>query len=110
MFTLFQELGNFALTVLSLPHSNAACERCFSKINLIKTKIRNRLLLPTLNGLLLASQCAKDGGSSSTFPVTEDMIAAMNVDNLKPKKKQEQEVVGAAELQMEEEEFDLVFS
>ncbi|KAE8745949.1 hypothetical protein FOCC_FOCC007310 [Frankliniella occidentalis] len=83
----FKELGSFALEVLSLPHSNAACERCFSKINLVKTKIRNRLQTETLNGLLLASQCAKEGDGSQSFEVTPEMIASMNSDNLKPRKK-----------------------
>jgi hypothetical protein len=40
---LFKNLCIFALGVLSLPHSNEECERTFSKINLIKTKLRNRL-------------------------------------------------------------------
>lgn len=40
----FLDLAEFALAVLSLPHSNASCERVFSKINCIKTKSRNRLI------------------------------------------------------------------
>lgn len=32
----FQELAQFALNVLIVPHSNAQCERIFSKVNLIK--------------------------------------------------------------------------
>lgn len=30
----FKELGNFVLNLLVIPHSNAACERVFSKVNL----------------------------------------------------------------------------
>lgn len=39
---LFQELGEFALCVLSLPQSSAKCEKQFCKTNLVKTKSCNR--------------------------------------------------------------------
>ncbi|KAI4455425.1 hat family dimerization domaincontaining protein-related [Holotrichia oblita] len=32
---LFKELAEYCLNVLSIPHSNASCERIFSKVNLI---------------------------------------------------------------------------
>lgn len=35
---VFRELGEFALDALVVPHSNASCERVFSKVNLVKTK------------------------------------------------------------------------
>jgi len=38
----FYELLTFCLTVMSLPHSNAQCERIFSKINRMKTNVRNK--------------------------------------------------------------------
>ncbi|KAK3929597.1 SCAN domain-containing protein 3, partial [Frankliniella fusca] len=41
---LLAHLPSFALSALSLPHSNAGCERDFSKINNGKTKLRNRLV------------------------------------------------------------------
>lgn len=53
---LFKVLREFTRCVLSLPHSSANCERQFSKINLIKTKDRNRLITNTLNGILYSSQ------------------------------------------------------
>lgn len=57
----FKELGKFALDVLALPFSNASCERIFSKVNLIKTKLRNKLQTDTINGLILTSQHVKAG-------------------------------------------------
>lgn len=47
----FQELVDFALLVLVLPHSNADVERVFSQMNIIKTKQRNRMSLHTLNSI-----------------------------------------------------------
>ncbi|CAH1115296.1 unnamed protein product [Psylliodes chrysocephalus] len=53
---IFPDLCNFVLSVLSLPHSSASWERQFSKVNLIKTKLRNRLITNTVNGHMLSSQ------------------------------------------------------
>ncbi|KAK8372811.1 hypothetical protein O3P69_017374 [Scylla paramamosain] len=39
----FKEVGQFALSMLSLPISNASVERVFSQMNLIKNKLRNRM-------------------------------------------------------------------
>lgn len=55
-FIKFKNLAAFVLKVLSIPHANADCERVFSKINLVKTKTRNRLILPTVTGILFSSQ------------------------------------------------------
>lgn len=48
----FQELSELALHVLVLPHSNADVERIFSQMNVIKSKLRNRMNLNTLNSIL----------------------------------------------------------
>lgn len=52
----FRQLAKFFLNILSLLHSNADCERIFSKISLIKCQTRNKLVTNTINGLLLSSQ------------------------------------------------------
>ncbi|VEN44313.1 unnamed protein product [Callosobruchus maculatus] len=49
---IFKELAEFTLSILSLPHSNAEVERLFSMMNIVKTKLRNRLSLQTLNAIL----------------------------------------------------------
>ncbi|CAH1972812.1 unnamed protein product [Acanthoscelides obtectus] len=69
---VFKELGNFVLDLLVIPHSNAACERMFSKVNLIKTDVRNRLYSDTVNSLLLASQSVNR--ECYKFNVTQNMI------------------------------------
>ncbi|XP_045472719.1 uncharacterized protein LOC123679267 isoform X3 [Harmonia axyridis] len=70
----FQKLSQFVLNILSLPHSNAECERVFSKINLVKTKSRNKLITNTINGCLLTSQCVKKDGNCVDFTPTQNII------------------------------------
>lgn len=55
----FRELCSLAFTVLSLPHSNAEIERVFSAMNLIKSKLRNRMGLATLNSILMIRSTLK---------------------------------------------------
>ncbi|EEC01100.1 hypothetical protein IscW_ISCW001050 [Ixodes scapularis] len=45
----FPELSSLAMTVLSLPFSNASTEKCFSDMNIVKSELRNRLDFDTLN-------------------------------------------------------------
>ncbi|CAH2086584.1 unnamed protein product [Euphydryas editha] len=49
----FKELCDLALTVISLPHSNAEIERIFSAMNNTKTKLRNRMNLKSINSVLM---------------------------------------------------------
>ncbi|KAK3924284.1 Olfactory receptor 4C13, partial [Frankliniella fusca] len=71
----FKVLPAFALSALAFPHSNASCERDFSKINNMKTKIRNRLVTPTVRALVLSSQSMRRGPADqcchSWSPATE---------------------------------------
>lgn len=48
----FSILNSFVSYVLTLPHSSASVERLFSSINLNKTKIRNRISIDTMTGIL----------------------------------------------------------
>lgn len=52
----FKELATFALSVMSLPHSNACCERIFSKVNRIKTKSRNKLITETISATIMTNE------------------------------------------------------
>lgn len=54
--TIFPRLFKFATAILSLPHSSPTTERIFSSLNLIKTKIRNRLQIQTCDSLLQAKE------------------------------------------------------
>lgn len=48
----FLYLAKFAISLLCLPWSNAEVERVFSQVNLVKTKLRNRMNIDTLNSIL----------------------------------------------------------
>ena len=72
---LFKNVADYVLKVLSIPPSNTTCERVFSKVNLIKTKIRNKLITVTVNGILLTSECVKSAGNCTRFTANETMLS-----------------------------------
>ena len=75
-------LPEFALAVLSLPHADGDCERIFSNVNRVKTKSRNRLITPTVEGTLLTSQTVKSAGCCGEFEPTSDMLNRMSTNTL----------------------------
>uniref|UniRef100_A0A915K112 HAT C-terminal dimerisation domain-containing protein n=1 Tax=Romanomermis culicivorax TaxID=13658 RepID=A0A915K112_ROMCU len=48
----FGNISSFAMAPLSLPFSNTSVERAFSLLNILKTKLRNRLFVKTVSALL----------------------------------------------------------
>lgn len=75
----FAELCSFAFRALSLPISNAVVERVFSILNVVKTKLRNRLGFKMTNALLIIRTfldarklCCKN------FKVSEGMLQRHN--------------------------------
>lgn len=73
----FKTFATFALQVLALPTSNTAAERMFSKLNLIKTDIRNRLQMPALQALTVLSESVKQQGCCYKFRPSEAMIHSL---------------------------------
>lgn len=68
------------------------CERVFSKVNLIKTDIRNRLTVETVNGTLLAAESAKGptrAGNCINFEPTREMYSRMTKEKIYGTKKNE---------------------
>ena len=51
----YPQLRQFVGALLSFPHSSASAERIFSRLVLIKTKLRNRLEVPTVNACMAAA-------------------------------------------------------
>lgn len=81
---VFADLARFVLNILSLPHSNAACERVFTQSNAIKTKSRNKLITKTLNGALLSKHVSMQGNCTN-FVANGDMLNRMTTSQLYPK-------------------------
>nr|CAI5838079.1 unnamed protein product [Callosobruchus analis] len=52
MTNLSTTLQKFCLELLILPHSSAEVERLSSTMNIIKTKLRNKLQLPMFSAIL----------------------------------------------------------
>lgn len=61
---MFPLLTKLLRHILCLPHSSAAAERIFSQLNLIKTKLRNRLSIKTCNALLLSRELIACSGNT----------------------------------------------
>ncbi|XP_066589338.1 uncharacterized protein [Prorops nasuta] len=85
----FRILASFVLNLLVIPHSNAEPERVWSKEKIMKTALRNKLHVDTVNSLLLASQCIKlQNANCKEFEPTPLMLRLLrnindtdNVDN-----------------------------
>lgn len=86
-------LAKFALDVLCLPHSNADCERIFSQVNNMKTKMRNKLMTSTVNKTLLARQLIQNQGNCTKFKVSRDMCDKMRSKDKYTLDKHESEVI-----------------
>ncbi|KAH7967956.1 hypothetical protein HPB52_004397 [Rhipicephalus sanguineus] len=51
----FAELVGFAMSMLVLPYSNAEVERSFRQLNIVKSKLRNKLKPETTNAILVGT-------------------------------------------------------
>jgi len=60
----FLELSNFSLNLCTLPHSGAGAERQFSQPTNIKTKLRNRLEVKTVDSLIHVKQMVTRSAAS----------------------------------------------
>ncbi|XP_037392558.1 uncharacterized protein LOC119263025 [Pygocentrus nattereri] len=77
----FEELGNFALSLLALPFSNAAVEHSFSQMNLIKNKLQNRLEQKTLlNTMRIRAYMQRKKECCHKFKPSPRMISLFTAD------------------------------
>ena len=70
----FKHLATFVLQILSLPVSNSDAERLFSKVNLIKTDIRNKLKTKSVAALIHMAEAVKEQESCFLFKPTDAMM------------------------------------
>lgn len=89
----FKELAIFALSVLCLPHSNATCERIFSKINSVKTKSRNKLITSTVSATVMTSECVKTNRNCISFQPSNEMYKRMTSSNLYPENNKPENII-----------------
>lgn len=71
----YKELSELALSLLVLPHSNAEVERLFSQMNLIKSKLRNRMQLSMLSSILsIRSGLARDNKCCFNYNIPQNVL------------------------------------
>lgn len=68
----FKDLVKFIFNLLSLPHSSAAAERKFSTLSLVKTKLRNKLEIKTINSIMLCKELVKDNKPHYVWSAKKD--------------------------------------
>ena len=77
----FQNISNFALALFAMPFSNAAVERIFSVVSLVKTKLRNSLLCRTVESVL----CVRYGIQFMNVSLSSFMPAKSMLQNFSDK-------------------------
>lgn len=74
----FIELGEFVLSFLTLPISNAEVERLFSQMNIIKTKQRNRLAIKSLNSIMcIRASLRRESKCCHNYEIPDEVIAVI---------------------------------
>ncbi|KAK3892503.1 hypothetical protein Pcinc_003734 [Petrolisthes cinctipes] len=77
----FKEVGQFALSMLALPFSNASVERVFSQMNLVKNKLRNRMQNKSLeNTLHVRAFMQRNYICCNKFSPTREMLSRFSND------------------------------
>lgn len=77
--TRFGNITKLAIALLSLPFSNAAVERAFSVVNIIKDKLRNRLSIISTEAILRV-RFHLINTSCAAFEPSEKMLKIFNKD------------------------------
>ncbi|CAH2096404.1 unnamed protein product [Euphydryas editha] len=74
----FAELVDLAISSLSLPQSNAGIERIFSVMNIVKSKLRNKMADPLLNAIIFIRNRLKvTDANCYNYELPSDIIAAI---------------------------------
>jgi len=82
----YPSINKIVSYIFCLPHSSATVERIFSAVNLNKNKIRNRLNLDTLSGILRTKNLlARQKTNCFNIKVNDKMIDKHNASMYKKK-------------------------
>jgi hypothetical protein len=82
----FEDIAQFVIKVLCLPSSNPTVERCFSIMNAIKIKSRNKLNPDMLNELMqIGIELHSNNGCCKNFNVSKNMFTKFNSKTMYPK-------------------------
>ena len=77
---MFPNVSSLALALLTLPFSNASVERVFSQMNIVHSKLRNRLSVRSVEALLqIRNGLALYYVSCVNFVPSDDMMRNFNV-------------------------------
>ena len=76
----YMTLSKFTKSLLTIPVSNADCERIFSCVNIKKSDKRNRLSNRSLTNEIISGEAIKGKGECVKFEPSNAMIKAMNKD------------------------------
>ena len=109
---IFLKLATFVLGRFTIAHSTAAVERTFSIVSCVKSKVRNRMLVETLEAVLrVRTYLSNRGRCCKNFEPTTAMLNLFNNEMyLKPKPVLTQEEEQAeAELRCTEYEIQACF-
>lgn len=77
----FKHISSLAVSLLSLPFSNASVERAFSIANVVKDKFRNRMAIETLDAILRIRFLIKSCTDFEPTPKMIEMFTSENVYN-----------------------------
>lgn len=71
----FSDLAEFATRMLTMPFSNAEVERIFSQMNIVKSKLRNRMQCDMVNAIVfIRSWLSNSGKCCSDFEISREMV------------------------------------
>lgn len=77
----FRNIAKLAVSLLSLPFSNASVERAFSIVNILKDKLRNRLNIETVDALMRIRFLIKPS-TCANFEPSKKMIEKFTSENV----------------------------
>lgn len=109
----FADLSQLSISLLSLPHSNAEIERVFSQMNIVKTKLRNRLSIKTLNAILYVRFGLKRAGKCCySYTVPDNVLRSIGTKESYSleNKASTSTCTSAAEPADEDEDINILFS